>query len=287
MFYDNIKRFRLNKNWTQEDLAEKLNVTRQTISKWEQGINEPDIATFKKLSCIFEVSLDELLGLEEQKKVDKFPYIVKICNIVSISFCVFISLVLVIFIRYLYNKIPMHYNWDLEIDRLGSKWEWLFMLAYFIGILVTDLLCCRLVVGMPNSKASFWITKICCWCSQIVGLGIFFGFAGRFLKKDTWYPITNGVVYSFLFCFSIFLHPSIIKRNSYFGFITKFTCSNDVAWNKINRFTCYVLCINSFIAIIIQMFVNQFWYNFLISNLLCIGLLIVCIYYFHVKHKLK
>lgn len=285
--HENIKKYRCHKNWTQEDLAEMLDVTRQTISKWEQGINEPDISTLKKLSEVFEVSLDELLGSEERKKEDRFPYIVKICNVVSISFWIFVSFVLIIFIRYLYNKIPMHYNWAGEIDRWGSKWEWLWMLIYFVTILGTDLICCHQIVKEKNSKAGFWITKICCWCSQIVGLGIFFGFAGKLLRKETWYPITNGVIYSLLLCFSIFSHPRIIKRNSYLGFRTKFTCSNDVAWNRINRFTCYVFCINSFIAILIQMFVNQFWYNFLISNLLCIGVIIVWIYYFYIKHKLK
>ncbi len=264
-----------------------LDVTRQTISKWEQGINEPDIATLKKLSEVFEVTIDELLGKEEQKRENKFPYIVKICNVVSISFCIFVSLVLIIFTRYLYNRIPMHYNWAGEIDRWGSKWEWVILLVYFIIILVTDLFCCKQIKEKVNSKAGFWTIKICCWCCQIVGLGIFFGFAGEFLKKDTWYPITNSVIYAFLFCVMIFLHPAIIKRNNIFGFRTHFTCSNEIAWNSINRFACYTFCINSLSAIIIQMFVNQFWYNFLISNLIYIGVIIVWSYYFHFKHKLK
>ncbi len=289
-FQKRIKELRTQHQWTQEDLAEKLNVTRQTISKWEQGINEPDITTLQRLCEIFEVSFDALLGKEEQIKEDKFPYIAKICNVVSISFCIFLCFVLFIFTRYLNDKIPMHYNWAGEIDRIGSKWEWLLLLIYFVIILGTDLVCCHVIVDKAitnSSKAGFWVTKICCWLSQIIGIGIFFGFASKFLKPDTWYPITNGIVYSFLFCIMIFMHPSIVKRNRFFGFRTAFTCSNEIAWNKNNRFACYVFCINSIVAIIVQMFVNQFWYNYCISNLIIIGVIIVVIYYFNIKHKLK
>ena len=48
-------------NISQEQLAEQLNVTRQTISKWELEETTPDIKQAKKLSEIFKVSLDELL----------------------------------------------------------------------------------------------------------------------------------------------------------------------------------------------------------------------------------
>ena len=47
---------------SQEDLAEKVSVTRQTISKWELGETCPDIKQAKELSKIFKVSLDELVS---------------------------------------------------------------------------------------------------------------------------------------------------------------------------------------------------------------------------------
>lgn len=51
---------RKKQNLSQEQLAEKLNVTRQTISKWELDETSPDIKQAKQLSKIFKVSLDEL-----------------------------------------------------------------------------------------------------------------------------------------------------------------------------------------------------------------------------------
>src|SRR5574344_3156494 len=55
-----IINLRKNKNLSQEGLAEKLGVTRQTISKWELEETTPDIKQAKELSKIFNISLDEL-----------------------------------------------------------------------------------------------------------------------------------------------------------------------------------------------------------------------------------
>ena len=51
-------------NFSQEELAEKMEVARQTISKWELGETSPDLEQSRKLSQIFNVSLDELTNNE-------------------------------------------------------------------------------------------------------------------------------------------------------------------------------------------------------------------------------
>ena len=51
-------------NMSQEQLAEKMNVARQTISKWELGETSPDLEQSKRLSQIFNVSLDDLVNNE-------------------------------------------------------------------------------------------------------------------------------------------------------------------------------------------------------------------------------
>lgn len=56
-----IKEYRLDKEWTQEDLAEKLYVSRQTIHNWENDKTYPDIHSLLRLSQIFDVSLDQLI----------------------------------------------------------------------------------------------------------------------------------------------------------------------------------------------------------------------------------
>lgn len=70
-----IKELRLKNNLSQSDLAKKLSVTSQAISKWENGRGIPDIEMLKQLSIIFNVNVDELINGETQlpqKKTKKY-----------------------------------------------------------------------------------------------------------------------------------------------------------------------------------------------------------------------
>lgn len=63
-FNENIRNLRREKDYSQEYLAEKLNVTRQTISKWENGAAMPDLKKLTEIADFFSVSMDTLLGIE-------------------------------------------------------------------------------------------------------------------------------------------------------------------------------------------------------------------------------
>jgi len=52
-------------HYTQEDIANKLNITPQAVSKWENDLSAPDISLLKEIAGIFNISIDELLGNEE------------------------------------------------------------------------------------------------------------------------------------------------------------------------------------------------------------------------------
>ncbi len=62
MLNENIKTIRTSKGLSQEELAIKLNVVRQTISKWEQGLSVPDADMLISLSEVFETPVSTLLG---------------------------------------------------------------------------------------------------------------------------------------------------------------------------------------------------------------------------------
>ena len=72
-FGQKLREVRIAKGYTQQTLAEKLYVTRQTVSRWESGNRYPDLETLKKISVELEVSVDELLSIEphpdEQKEM--------------------------------------------------------------------------------------------------------------------------------------------------------------------------------------------------------------------------
>ena len=70
MLSENVKNLRKTKGITQEELAIRLNVVRQTISKWEKGLSVPDADTLIKLADFFEVSVSELLGSKVEKEAD-------------------------------------------------------------------------------------------------------------------------------------------------------------------------------------------------------------------------
>ena len=67
MLGDRIKLYRVNKNMTQNDLADILEVSAGTVSKYESGNLEPSIESIKRLAEVFEISIDELLNDKEDK----------------------------------------------------------------------------------------------------------------------------------------------------------------------------------------------------------------------------
>lgn len=62
MFGENLKTLRKQKGFSQEELATRLHVVRQTISKWEKNLSVPDADTLIRLAEVLEVSVSELLG---------------------------------------------------------------------------------------------------------------------------------------------------------------------------------------------------------------------------------
>ena len=64
MFSDNLIQLRKMKSMSQEELAEKVDVSRQTLSKWETGESLPDIEKSMMLAEIFGVTLDDLVNFE-------------------------------------------------------------------------------------------------------------------------------------------------------------------------------------------------------------------------------
>lgn len=65
-----IATLRKSKGWTQVELAEKLQVSDKTISKWESGAGLPEISQFPTMSKLFDVSIDYLMtGKEPEKEI--------------------------------------------------------------------------------------------------------------------------------------------------------------------------------------------------------------------------
>lgn len=71
MFCENLKTMRKVKGYTQEELAIKLNVVRQTVSKWEKGLSVPDAHILSKIADILDTKVSILLGSTISDEIDE------------------------------------------------------------------------------------------------------------------------------------------------------------------------------------------------------------------------
>ncbi len=68
---DVLRQVRISKKMTQEELAEKLDVSRQTIAKWENGESIPDIMRCSQLAEIFDIDMDNVASMFIQRDINK------------------------------------------------------------------------------------------------------------------------------------------------------------------------------------------------------------------------
>ena len=166
MLKENIKSIRKSKGLSQEELAIKLNVVRQTISKWEQGLSVPDSEMLISISEVFETPVSTLLGENiSESKADDLKAISEKLEIINlqlsqrkntkrkmihwtlISLC---AIIVIIFISLILLNSP-YLNWnynDPENAVLGVAFhslEWIFiriapiiLIASIIGIVLTQ-----------------------------------------------------------------------------------------------------------------------------------------------------
>lgn len=88
MFGDNLKLIRKRKGMTQEELAIRLNVVRQTVSKWEKGLSVPDADLLIKLADVLEVKVAELLGensVDDENKNEIAEHLARISEQLAIK----------------------------------------------------------------------------------------------------------------------------------------------------------------------------------------------------------
>ena len=104
-----IKSIRLDNNLTQKEFADKLGVTYQAVSRWENGKNIPDIAVLKQICDEYNIDINEILNGEKKEKKNK--------NIIKIIIPILIIIVVIILLILLLNKN----NKDFEFKTISSK----------------------------------------------------------------------------------------------------------------------------------------------------------------------
>lgn len=165
MLKDNLKLARKAKGLSQEELAIKLNVVRQTISKWEQGLSIPDAEMLISISEVFDTPVSTFLGENfSESKEDDLKVISEKLEIINlqlsqrkkekrkiihwtlISLCI---IIIIMFLSLILLNSP-YFNWDYskpENAVLGvafHSFEWLFvrigpiiLMGLLIGVFLT------------------------------------------------------------------------------------------------------------------------------------------------------
>ena len=153
MLNENIKEIRKSKGLSQQELAVKLNVVRQTVSKWEQGLSVPDSEMLISISELLETPVSTLLGetvieteVDSLKEISEKLEVInlqlaqrktmrrKILHWLFISLCVVIAAIFAV----LFVSESPYFGWDYshpETAVLGvafHSFEWLFVRAALI-----------------------------------------------------------------------------------------------------------------------------------------------------------
>lgn len=81
MFCENLKYYRKAKGYTQEELAERIHVVRQTVSKWEMGLSVPDVELLQRLAEVLDVEVAKLLGQNEAASEESDAVAVQLARI--------------------------------------------------------------------------------------------------------------------------------------------------------------------------------------------------------------
>ena len=92
-----ISSLRKEKNMTQNDLAEKMNVTDKAVSKWERNLSCPDVDSIPKLAEVLGVSVEELLNAQAKQENSKVDDIINIALIgvgLAMGICIVVTSVL-------------------------------------------------------------------------------------------------------------------------------------------------------------------------------------------------
>ncbi|MDY0277254.1 MAG: helix-turn-helix domain-containing protein [Acholeplasma sp.] len=275
-FNERLKFLRLEKGMTQEELAQKLNISRQSVSKWENGINEPGIETIKEICRVFGISVNALIEDDSDFIISKEQRIIKQSKFLFklvLAFCLFDTLVTITYLRFLPARIPMHFDMNFNVNRYGSKYELLAIIAItYVMVFINYYIYkktikersdeyLRVLKMLPIMNIVFIAIML-----SIVSLVSFKSFID--IKRDIVSLLSLIMIIIFMIL-SIFSFPVFNKkRNVFFGFRTLFTLRNDEAWIKVNRFQAYSALVVTSITYIIGMIFAKEWTLYLTVSLI-------------------
>lgn len=249
MFGENLKKYRIENGYSQSELAEKLFVTRQCISKWEKGITQPDLSALSQISELLNVPIDTLVkenatpAAENKSRLNTHLFI---ANILVALFCV-ISFVALW--RFMPEIIPAHWTHG-AVDRYGSRDEILLNIITPVVFLIVDIAIFFGIRRVADKRVAAIPHWACLLCQLAYSIFIFAMYAKLITSFASYFTC---VVASIMLCVSIAMHPKISAQNTLLGVRTSATLDSEEVWNKTNALACYMFAGLSLSIIIINL----------------------------------
>lgn len=164
-FNEKLQYFRKKSNLTQEELAEKLFVSRTAISKWESGRGMPSISSLKAISEVFDVSIDELLSSEEIIEVAEKENKENMKSFKNIIFGIIDLMSIILFFIPLFGKEINGFIYLVTIFSINRAGKYFYLIIIGVTILygVAELIISKFEnksVDKINSIISLGLTSI-------------------------------------------------------------------------------------------------------------------------------
>ena len=153
-FGDNLLKLRKSKNISQEQLAQKIGITRQTVSNWELNITTPNIEDLKKIAKALDVSYDKLLRVKP--KQEKNTTLITILKVLGILALINILILLIIFIiwKINYEKITPASSYSLTCNYNENSY------TYNVEYNKKDKIVKVTIEGYVENKEDNWIKEL-------------------------------------------------------------------------------------------------------------------------------
>ena len=203
-FHEKLQLLRTNENLTQEELAEKLYVSRTAISKWESGRGYPSIDSLKAIAKYFHVTIDELIGGEEivtlaqeDVKNSRKRYTVLTCGILD-------CLIVLLFFLPIFGDSGAGSVTSVTMAAMTGIETWLKVVFFIItGLTVLNGFCTVVLSNFDNPL----------WNRHRAGTGVMLSVIGTVLFILTRQPYA-GIVYLCLLVIKGFLYYYSLKQQS-------------------------------------------------------------------------
>lgn len=282
MFGDNLKKYRIQNGFSQSELADRLFVSRQCVSKWENNVTQPDIQTLVSISELLGVSVDALIdsvgnAADTKTGLRNINRQLLTFNILTALFCILSFIVLW---RFAKTTVPAHYTGG-KIDRYGSRNEILLHVITPVVFAVLSAVCYVFLKRVGDKRALYIVhlTVIAFQAAYFIFVIVLYF---EYLTDGA--SFGTGIAAAFLLCVSVSIHPKLTGRNELLGIRTKHTLANAEVWTKTNRLACY-LCVFVSSAVLAVDLIWAFDYSYLLLTVYILPAGISAIYAKAISNK--